>query len=74
MVVVKLVLELLIFLLFRLSELLHVVCPVQKLIELLLDGTNCGNLTTQLSREVISSIDELSVRDVPLHVIDTRGQ
>ena len=57
LVIVQLVLELFVLLLLGLGELLHIVCPVKELAELLLDGANCGNLSIKLRSEILSSFE-----------------
>ena len=72
--VIQLILHLIELLILLLGKLLHIACSIEELLELLLDGADCGDLRIELAGQVLGAVDELSFAHIVLDLLQAGRQ
>lgn len=72
--VVQLILHLVELLILLLGKILHIACSIDELLELLLDGTDRGDLCIELTRQILSPVYKLSLAHIALYLLQAGRQ
>ena len=72
--VIQLVPHLIELLILLLGKILHIACSIDELLELLLDGTDRGNLCIELAGQILGPFYELSIAHIALDLLQAGRQ
>ena len=72
--IIQLIPHLVELLILLLGKILHIACSIDELLELLLDGTDRGNLRIELAGQILGPFYELSIAHIALDLLQAGRQ